>query len=153
VPTDPAIHFIKLSCSPRIRNLIVLIVLINQILLYTARFKQSDGLPIFKSIRQCRDTAIGVYFKEPRFLLLVFGELDLGHFVRQAKLLEGYGDLDAIGGLGRVQMEVGTSSHGKLLCELLQTGRHEAQKGGNAEGWGAGSSSFIFALLIRFTFT
>ena len=83
------------------------IIPIDKIKHNTPALKNPNRLPIRKRIRQRGDAAVGVDFEVPRLLLRILGELDLGRFVGQGELFEGDGDLDAVRGLGCVEVDVG----------------------------------------------
>jgi hypothetical protein len=79
---QPIGHLIKLPRAPRVTNLIILIILINQILLNASALKQPYLLPITESISESGDSAVGVNLEEPRLFLRVFGDVDFVHCVR-----------------------------------------------------------------------
>jgi hypothetical protein len=107
----PIVHFIILSRAPRIRNLVFGIILVNKVLLDASGLKQVDGLAVGECVSQSGDAPIGVDGEEPWLFLLVFGEGDFGVLVGHAELFEGYGNLDAVGCLGCVKVDVGTVRH------------------------------------------
>lgn len=94
----------------------VLVIAIYKILLDRARFKETDLLSVSESVGDSRNSAIGVDFQEPGLLLLVLGKGELGDLVWQSQLLERDGDLDAIGSLGGIEVDIGLfGGHFELL--------------------------------------
>ena len=75
-------HLIKLPRAPRVTNLIILIILIDQVLLNASALKQPYLLPVTESISESGDSAVGVNLEEPRLFLRVFGDVDFVHCVR-----------------------------------------------------------------------
>lgn len=95
--TYPVIHLIELSRSTWIRDLVVFVILIHQILLNTSRFKQANSLPIRESIRQSWNPSIRIDLQEPWLLLSVLRDIDFGNLIWQAKLLKSYGSIEGLG--------------------------------------------------------
>ena len=95
---QPIITLIILPTSPGKAYLMLLVILLSQIHEYTPALEQPDRLSIVKGIGERWDAAIGIDLEEPGFFLLIGGDVDVFGFVRETKLFEGDGDLDAIGG-------------------------------------------------------
>ena len=95
---QPIITLIILPTAPRETDLVLFIILLSQVHQYTPTFKQANRLPIVEGISEGRDTAIGIDFEIPWFLLLVGGDIDVLSFVGETELFEGDGDFDAVGG-------------------------------------------------------
>lgn len=108
---QPVVHLIVLSRALRVRDLVLGIILVDEVLLDAATLEQADLFPVGEGVGEGGDTAVGVDLEEPRLFLLVFGDVDFGHFVRDAELLEGDRDFDPVGGLGRVEVDIGAGSH------------------------------------------
>ena len=69
----------------RIRDLVLRIVVVGQVLQNAAGFEDIDRLPVGKRISYGRNAAIRVNFKKPWLFLLVFAELELLDFVWEAR--------------------------------------------------------------------
>ena len=110
------------------------IIPLDKILQYRPALKDPDSLPIRKRVRDGGDAAIGVDLEEPRLLLLVLAERELGDLVLEAELLEHHGDFDAIGGLGRVEVDGGGG------LGWVGGGGH----GGDGAGGGSGGGELEF---------
>ncbi len=82
------------------------IIPLHQILLYTAALKQPYRLSIRESIRERGNPPVRVDFEEPGLLLDVFGDVDFVHGVGEPQFLERDGDLDPVGCLGCVEVDV-----------------------------------------------
>ena len=107
----PVVDFIELSCATWVGDFVVLVILIYEVLLNASRLKQINRLAIGESVRQSWDTAIGVDLQEPWLLLRVLRDVNLGYFVWQSELLQCNGDLNTVGRLGSVKMDVWASCH------------------------------------------
>lgn len=77
--------FIILSSPLRIRDLVLRIVVVGQVLQNAAGFEDIDRLSVGKRISYGGNAAIGVNFKKPWLFLLVFAELELLDFVWEAR--------------------------------------------------------------------
>lgn len=128
------------------------VIAVREVLQNGAAFKDADGLAIGESVCEGGDATIGVDLEEPRLLLGVFANLNIRrlwgssrfvlaasissggmvtmsrtHLVLKPKLLEQDGDLDAVGRLGRVEVDVGlVGGHGfgYLVCDLCNAMGH-----------------------------
>lgn len=90
----------------------VLVVLLDQVLLDAPGLEEVDGLAVREGVRQGGDTAVGVDGQEPGLLLRVLADVDVGHLVGEAELLERDGDLETVGRLRCVEVDVGTRHGG-----------------------------------------
>ena len=68
---QPIVHFIPLSCSLGKADLVLGIIPLDKIVHDRPRFKQVNGFPISKRVRQRRDTPVGVDVEKPWLLLRV----------------------------------------------------------------------------------
>jgi len=110
------------------------VVPVDEILHNGTALEQPDRASVGKGVRQGGNPAIGVYFQEPVLLLGILAEVDPGnlrrgrsgcplatrvmrtfhkvqYLVLQPKLLEEDRHLDAVGSLGRVEVDIGFVSH------------------------------------------
>lgn len=81
---QPIVRLIPLSCTPRVRDLVLRVVAVYKVLHDTSRFEEIDSLSIGEGIGECRDAAIRVDGEEPVFLLRVLTDFDLVGFVGEA---------------------------------------------------------------------
>lgn len=77
--TYPAGDFPVLTRPMRIRNLVVFVVAVRQVLQDGTALKDADLLAVLKLVRQGGDATIGVNLQEPRLLLLILHHLDGVH--------------------------------------------------------------------------
>ena len=80
---DDDTHLDTLPATDGIRQLVVCIVSVDQILHNAPTLEDSNLLAVGKSVGQCWDAAIWIDLEEPRLLLSVLGYLNLGGVVRQ----------------------------------------------------------------------
>jgi hypothetical protein len=106
LPHEPAGHLPMLSRALRERELVILVIAINEVLQHSTTLKDTNLLAV-ECISESRDATVGVDLEEPLFLLLIFGHLDGVHLVLEVELLEQNGGLDAIGSVGGVEGDVG----------------------------------------------
>lgn len=115
LPHQPALHLPIFRRVPGIRELILLVISLHQIIQDRAALKHAQRLPFAGAgeagIRERRDAAVWVDLEEPRLLLLVGGEVEFRDVVGEAELLEEDGGLDAVGGLLGVEVEGGFGRH------------------------------------------
>lgn len=95
-----------LSRALREREFVVFVIAINEVLQHGAALKDTDLLAL-ECVGKSRDATVGVDLEEPLFLLLILGHLDGVDLVLEVELLEQNGGLDAIGGVGGVEGDVG----------------------------------------------
>lgn len=128
------------------------VIAVREVLQDGAALKDADGLAIGESVCEGRNATIGVDLEEPRLLLGVLADLNVcrlwrssrfvsvasvlwsriitmsrTHLVLEPELLEQDGDLDAVGRLGRVEVDVGlVGGHGSgyLVCDLCNAVGH-----------------------------
>lgn len=84
---QPVVRLIPLTATFGIRDLVLRIVALNQVLHDASRLEQVDGLSVSELVSQCRDAAIGIDRKEPVFLLRVLADIDLLDFVGKTAIV------------------------------------------------------------------
>lgn len=62
---QPICHFVVLASTLRVRDLVVLVILLGKVGEDAARFEQTNLLTIRERVGQSRNAAIGVDLKEP----------------------------------------------------------------------------------------
>lgn len=90
----------------RIRNLVVLVVAVNEILQNSTALKDADLLAVGELVSEGGDATVGVDLEEPGLLLLILHHLDGVDLVVKAELLEKDGGFDAIGRADGVEGDV-----------------------------------------------
>lgn len=81
---QPIVHFIVFTSTSREGELVVVVVLINEVMEYGARFEKSDRIiagRVGPRVGYSWNTTIGIDFEEPRLLLGILGDIYWDCFV------------------------------------------------------------------------
>lgn len=108
---QPVRHLYMLASANRVAELVLCIVPAYEVLHDTSTFENTNLFSVHIFISNGRNAAIRVDLKEGWLLLLVLRQLQGRYFVWQAELFEQNRDLDAIGRLGSVQVDVRGRGH------------------------------------------
>ena len=84
---QPIVHLVVLASPLGVRDLVLGVVTLNEILHDASRLEQVDGLAIGELVGQGRNAAIGVDGEEPVLLLRVLGNIDLLNLVGKTTAL------------------------------------------------------------------
>ena len=82
---EPIVDFVGFAGAARVRDLVVRIVLLGEVLEDGAGFEDADLLAVGEGVGDGGDAAVGVDFEEPGFFLGVFGDVDFVGFVGEAR--------------------------------------------------------------------
>lgn len=74
---QPIVHFIPFSGAFGVADVVICVVLFHQILHNGTRFEEVDCFTVGEGVGQRWNAAIWVDGKKPRFLLNVFGDINL----------------------------------------------------------------------------
>lgn len=101
---EPVVHLIPLAGALGIRDLVLGIVALNEVLHDASRLEQVDGLTISELVGQCRNTTIRVDGQEPILLLRVLADVDLLDLVGKTAIVNGWCLSNMTSGLTRAPL-------------------------------------------------
>lgn len=81
---EPVVDFVGFAGSAWVRDLVVLVVLLGEVLEDAAGFEEADLSAVCEGVGYGGDAAVGVYFEEPGLLLGAFADVDFVGFVGEA---------------------------------------------------------------------
>ena len=84
---QPVVGLVVLASPLGVRDFVLCVVTLNEILHDAARLEQVDGLAIGELVGQSRNAAVGVDGKEPVLLLSVLADIDLLNLVGKTTIL------------------------------------------------------------------
>ena len=79
LPEQPALRLVVLLAALRVRDLVVLVVALDEVLHDGAGLEERNGRAVLELVGKGGDAAVGVDFEEPRLFLDVFGDVDCGY--------------------------------------------------------------------------
>lgn len=84
---QPVVHVVPLAATLGVRDLVISIVTLDQVLHNASGFEQVDRLAIRKLVGEGWNTAIGVDSEEPILLLCILADVDLLNFVGKSVIV------------------------------------------------------------------